>query len=236
MLLNGHEVVYFGHSAFLIKSAKGCSILIDPWISNPANKKRLEEFTRDVQFILVTHAHGDHLGDTLELARSFNSEVIAIYEITNYLGSRGISKLTGMNIGGTVRRSGVSFTMVEATHSSTISDGERVLPGGNPCGFIITLEDNFRIYHMGDTGLIGSLEHIAKIYKPNLLLIPIGGHYTMGPEEAAYTIEVLNPDIVVPMHYKTFPVIDVNVNDLLDKLPMNLRERVKVLQPGEVLR
>lgn len=236
MLLRGHELVYFGHSAFLIRTIKGTGILIDPWISNPANKKRLKEFAKEVHYILITHAHADHIGDTIDIARIYNSEIIAMFEITNYLGSKGISRLTGMNIGGTVKKGEISFTMVEATHSSTISEGERVLPGGNPCGFIITLEDGFRIYHMGDTGLIGSLEHIAKLYHPNLLLIPIGGHYTMGPEEAAYSAQILNPEIIVPMHYKTFPVIDVSVEDFISKLSPDLRERVKALSPGEVLR
>ncbi|MDI6851949.1 MAG: metal-dependent hydrolase [bacterium] len=235
MLLNGHKIVYFGHSAFLVISQKNKTILIDPWISNPVNNKKLESVVNEVDYILVTHAHSDHIGDAVEIARNYNSEIISNFEITNYLGSKGISKLSGMNIGGTLKRGEISFTMVEASHSSTILEGERSIPGGNPCGFIITLEDRFKIYHMGDTGLFGGLNYIAELYKPDLVMIPIGGHYTMGIEEAAYALKILKPSIIIPMHYRTFPVIDANPEKLIELLPSELKEGVKILNPGDLL-
>jgi len=236
MELNGHEIVYFGHSAFLIRSKGGVNILIDPWISNPSNTKKLEDFVEKVHYILLTHAHGDHLGDAIELGKKYNPEIIAIYEITNFLAEKGLKNVTGMNMGGTVKRDGVAFTMVEATHSSTITDAGKTLPGGNPCGFIVTLEDGLKVYHMGDTGLIGSIELIGKLYRPQVVLVPIGGHFTIGPEEAGLLMEILKPEVIIPMHYKTFPLIDVKVEEFIEKLSPDLRTRVKPLKPGEVLR
>ncbi len=235
MLLGGHKIVYFGHSAFLILTKGGHSILIDPWISNPSNNRKLEEFTKKVDLILITHGHGDHLGDAIEIAKKYDSEVISSYEITNYLRSKGVSKVTGMNIGGTVHREEVQITMVEATHSSTIYDGDKILPGGAATGFIVTLDNGHKIYHMGDTGLFCGLNYIAELYKPNVILIPIGGHFTMGLEEAAYAIKILKPDIIIPMHYKTFPVIDAEPSKLETLLPEEFKNKIQVLKPGEFL-
>jgi len=235
MLLKGHKIVYFGHSAFLVISQKGKTILIDPWLSNPVNKRTIDSVVNKVDFILITHGHGDHIGDAVEIGKRYNSEIISTFEITNYLGSKSLSRLSGMNIGGTLSREEISFTMVEASHSSTIYDGERAIPGGNPCGFIITLEDGLKIYHMGDTGLFGGLNYIAELYKPDIVMIPIGGHYTMGVVEASYALRILNPSIIIPMHYKTFPVIDADPEKLKELLPSELKERVKVLKPGDFL-
>lgn len=236
MKLNGHELVYFGHSAFLIKNKDGINTLIDPWISNPSNKRRLEEYVDNVDYILITHGHGDHIGDAEEIGKRYNAEVIAMFEVTNYLRSKGLEKLTGMNIGGTLKKENISFTMVEAAHSSTIHDGEKTFPGGSAAGFVISMEDGFTLYHMGDTGLFGGLKMITELYHPDLIMIPIGGHYTMGPREAAYAISVLNPKMIIPMHYRTFPVIDVSVEEFIKSLDLKIRERVIPLSPGEILR
>ncbi|HOK23563.1 MAG TPA: metal-dependent hydrolase [Candidatus Hydrothermia bacterium] len=229
----GRTLVYFGHSAFLIKSSSNVNILIDPWISNPINKAKIEEFTNRVHYILITHGHDDHVGDTLSIAKAFDAEVITNHEIANFLHFKGLNKLTGMNTGGTYRKDNLSFTMVEATHSSTIHDGERMIPGGNPVGFVVTLEDGYKLYHMGDTGLLGSLPMIAELYKPDILMIPIGGHYTMGPQEAAYTVSIIKPKVIIPMHYKTFPLIDVNLEEFIEKLSPAFKDRVIPLKPGD---
>uniref|UniRef100_A0A7C4JPS7 UPF0173 metal-dependent hydrolase ENT66_00335 n=1 Tax=Thermodesulfobacterium geofontis TaxID=1295609 RepID=A0A7C4JPS7_9BACT len=196
------KITFYGHSCFKIITEEGKKILIDPWISNPLAPKNVDLGPYD--FILITHAHGDHLGDTLKLARTAVTEVIAIHEIHQYLLKQGIPKVTGMNIGGTYKVNNLKFTMVPALHSSSFPDGGY---GGSACGFVITLENGTSIYHAGDTGLFYDMKLIGELYSPKVAFLPIGDHYVMGPKEAAKACDLIRPEIVIPMHYETFPIL-----------------------------
>ncbi|WP_038056272.1 metal-dependent hydrolase [Thermodesulfobacterium hydrogeniphilum] len=223
------EIVFYGHSCFKIVSEEGKKILIDPWISNPATPKDVDLGPYD--FILITHAHGDHLGDVLKLARTSVTEVIAIHEIQQFLLKNGVPKVTGMNIGGTYRVGNLKFTMVPAFHSSSFPDGSY---GGDPCGFVITLENGISIYHTGDTGLFYDMKLIAELYSPKIAILPIGDHYVMGPKEAAKACDLLRPEIVIPMHYGTFPILSGTVEEFEKELKKyNFPLTIVALNPGE---
>ncbi|MFN3921059.1 MAG: metal-dependent hydrolase [Caldimicrobium sp.] len=223
------EIVYYGHASFKIVSKEGKKILIDPWLSNPQAPKNVDLGPYD--YILITHAHGDHLGDVVKIARTAATEVIAIHEIQQYLLMKGIPKVTGMNIGGTYYVNGLSFTMVPALHSSSFPDGSY---GGEPCGFVITLENNLTLYHAGDTGLFGDMALIGELYQPEIAFLPIGDHYVMGPREAAKACQLIKAKKVIPMHYGTFPILRGTVSALLEELQKYpLKPEIISLKPGE---
>ncbi len=228
---DGVKIKYYGHSAFRLISPKGKIIFVDPWLSNP--KSPGKDFDK-VDLILITHGHGDHLGDAIEIANKTNSLVLAIYEISFYLSSKGVKNVQGMNKGGTFYFDDIKIIMTDATHSSGIEEGGRMFSGGEPCGFIISFENGFKIYHMGDTGLFGGLEYIEKIYKPDLVLIPIGSLFTMGPEEAAFAINILKPKYAIPMHFGTFPPLTGTPEEFIKKVKdYDVKTEIIVLNPGE---
>ncbi len=227
---NGIKVKYYGHSAFKITSPEGKVIFIDPWLSNPSSPGK--EYDK-ADIILLTHAHGDHLGDTLEIARNTSARVYAIHEISVYLQSKGIQNAIGMNIGGHVKDGNIEIIQTEATHSSSIQEGDNLIPGGDPAGFVIKMENGFKIYHTGDTGVFVGMQMIGELYKPDLVLLPIGSHYTMGPEEAAYACKLLKPKFVIPMHYGTFPVLTGTPEEFKKLIDPSLNIDVIVLKPGE---
>ncbi|RKZ01811.1 MAG: metal-dependent hydrolase [Candidatus Hydrothermota bacterium] len=229
----GVKVTWFGHSAFGLTSVTGKFLLIDPWIGNPSATRNFQNQIERIDLILITHGHGDHIGDTIALAKKHNPTVLAIYEVANYLQSKGVKRVVGMNKGGTYVFGGIKATMVDASHSSTIIEGGRAIPGGEAAGFIVEFENGFKVYHMGDTGLFGGLTLIAEFYKPNLVLIPIGGLFTFGPENAAFAIKILKPDWIIPMHYETFPALTGTPRDFKEALPPEFKDRVIVLKPGE---
>ncbi len=229
----GAKVTWFGHSAFKVDTPGGKVVLIDPWLDHPAAPAGAKESIQKADLIVVTHGHGDHIGNTVEIARNTGATVVAIYEITLYLSKKGLTNLVGMNIGGTYRHGDLAVTMVEATHSAAIDDNGTLIPGGDPTGIILTLENGFRIYHMGDTGLIGTLDAIRELYHPDLLLVPIGSLFTLGPEEAAYVVRKLDPRWIIPMHYKTFPVLTGTPEEFRNALAPEYRDRLIVLNPGE---
>lgn len=225
------KLTYYGHSCFKIETLQGKKIIIDPWLSHPKAPSKIDEGPYD--FILITHAHGDHLGDVLKLARSSATEVIAIHEIQQFLIKKGVPKATGMNIGGTYRVAGLSFIMVPALHSSSLPDGSY---GGEPCGFVVVLENGLTIYHAGDTGLFGDMSLIGELYSPQIALIPIGDHYVMGPREAAKACQLLRAPKVIPMHYGTFPILTGTVEEFLRELEKySFKPEIIPLAPGESL-
>jgi len=228
------RITFYGHSAFNVVTDRGLSIWIDPWTENPMAPAGIRPEGADL--VLVTHAHGDHLGNCMDIARSAATEVVAIHEIQQYLLSKGLPKVTGMNIGGTYRTKGVSITMVQAVHSSSIQDGENLLYGGAAAGFVVALEDGFTIYHAGDTALFGDMSLIGELYRPALAMLPIGDHYVMGPRQAAWAVKFIRPRIVIPMHYGTFPVLTGTVTAFRRELgALGLDCEVAALGPGEEL-
>ncbi len=223
------RITFYGHATFKVVTPGGVKILIDPWLSHPKAPAEVDRGPYDL--ILITHAHGDHLGDVLELARTAATEVVAIHEIQQYLMARGLPKATGMNIGGSYETRGLKITMVPAVHSSSFPDGTY---GGEACGFVITMEDGRRLYHAGDTGLFSDLALIGELYEPEIALLPIGDHYVMGPREAAKACELLKPKVVIPMHYGTFPLLTGTPEAFQEEVAARgLEILIKVLEPGE---
>jgi L-ascorbate metabolism protein UlaG (beta-lactamase superfamily) len=224
-------VTWFGHSAFLMKSPGGVSVLVDPWLENPNAPPSAKDVT-PVDLILVTHGHSDHLGETIRIAQRTQAQVVSIHEICLHLQKQGVIGAQGMNKGGTIAIAGVKITMVDAKHSSGLDGGGAVVPGGEPAGFVIEFENGFTVYHAGDTSVFGDMKIIADLYKPSLAILPIGGLYTMDPREAAYACRLLKPRYVVGMHYGTFPVLSGTPAQLKRLLPASMKKTVVELEPG----
>ncbi|WP_022853958.1 metal-dependent hydrolase [Thermodesulfatator atlanticus] len=228
------KITFYGHATFKIVSDEGTRILIDPWLDNP--KRPAERDIGPYDLILITHAHGDHLGNVFEIARTAATEVVSIHEIQQYLLARGIPNVTGMNIGGTYRTKGIVITMVPAFHSSSIQEDDNIIYGGDAAGFVIQLENGKTIYHAGDTGLFYDMKLIGELYQPEIAMLPIGDHYVMGPREAAKACELLQPKIVIPMHFGTFPLLTGTPQAFQEYLKHFAPQvEMKVLEPGETL-
>jgi L-ascorbate metabolism protein UlaG (beta-lactamase superfamily) len=242
------EVQWLGQAAMKITTPGGKVILIDPFLTKnpktPAQYKNLDAVGK-IDLILVTHAHGDHLGDAPELSAKNNAKIIAPNGLSLSLIELGVVKpaqVLRMNKSGTVSPigPGVKVTMVAAEHSSELSHRnpstgkDEIHVGGEAAGFIVELENGFKIWHMGDTGLFGDMKTIAEIYKPDLVMMPIGGHFTMGPVEAALaTREWIKPRFVIPMHYGTFAFLKGTPQEYKQALGQS-NTRVLVLNPGDV--
>ena len=201
------EIRWLGHSAFEIITDENVKILIDPFISNnPACPVPVEELKPDI--ILVTHGHADHLGDAMEISNLTQAPIAGTHELSLFLSKQGIRNIS-LNLGGSFVFRDIKFTMLEAKHSADIDIVEETAPGGIACGFLITFSDGTKIYHAGDAGLFGDMKTIiGEIYKPDIVLVPIGDKFTMGPFEAALATRWMNPKVVIPMHYNTFPPIE----------------------------
>jgi len=206
------KVTFFGHSAFLF-SQNNVSVLFDPFLKENPLRVGLN-YDVKADYILVSHGHRDHLGDTVELALRYNSKVISIFEISNYLASKGLDNLVPMNIGGEVKTDFGYVRMVMAIHSSSILDGESFLNGGFPAGFVVNFFGN-TIYFAGDTGLFGDMKIIGDLYSIDIALLPVGGHFTMDTRDALHAIDMLRPKLVIPMHFNTWPVISADVNSFI---------------------
>ncbi len=228
-------IKYLGHSCFYIQEGE-TSVIIDPYIENPLSVKsgKVEEFKRlNPKYLLITHAHLDHLGQA-DWFINKGSFVIAIFELFNHL--RNILpnvKGQGMNIGGNLNLGDINIKMVKASHSNSIIDEE-----GNPIylgeavGFIIEL-NNIKIYHMGDTGIMKDFELIGELYEPDIVLIPIGSLFTMGPKEAIRALKMLKPKIAIPMHYNTWPLIEQDPFKFKEKVEKEINTKVEILEVGE---
>lgn len=201
------EITWLGHSSFQLRLESGEVILLDPWLEG--NPKHPQGFHLSrVDAILVTHGHFDHIASVVDSAKKFDAQVFAIHEIATWLSSKGVGRTVGMNKGGTVDvAGGLKATMTHALHSSTIQDGEQMIPAGEAAGFVLHFADGRTAYFAGDTAVFGDMKLIAELYAPELCFLPIGDHYTMGPREAALACRLLNPKTVIPMHWGTFPAL-----------------------------
>lgn len=223
------QVSYHGHSVVKIKTGN-YTILIDPFINgNSLTDLQVENEKPDA--ILLTHAHNDHVGDTIELAKNSNAQVVAPVELAGYLGSKGLNTV-GMNLGGSHDFEFGTVKFTKAFHSSSYtSEEDGVIYGGMPAGILFKAEGK-TIYHAGDTEVFGDMEIIGKMNSIDLAFVPIGDFFTMGPEDAAYAVNLLNPKEVVPIHYNTFPPIKQDpehFKKLVDKAEVN------ILQVGGVI-
>jgi len=221
------KVTWLGHSAFLIEGSK--KVLVDPFISgNSLAPVKPDELECDI--IAVTHGHGDHLGDAIFISKRKNVPVVAIYELAEYINSKGANAV-GMNFSGTYEHEGVKLTMVPALHSSGITESGFAHSGGLPAGFVIEM-DGKRVYHAGDTGLFGDMKIIGEVYKPDIALLPIGGLFTMDTKLAVIAAKWIRPKVVIPMHYNTWPPIKANPEDMRAELEKEGIE-LAVLKPGQ---
>ena len=214
------ELTWLGHSAFRVESPGGKRIYVDPFLhGNPKCPEHELEPDR-CDLIVVTHGHGDHLGDTVAIHGRFGCPVVAQVELRGWLTGRGVAddgQACAINKGGTCAVEGVKITLTDANHSSSTPDGTYT---GESCGVVLELEDGFRMYFAGDTNVFGDMSLIGRIYSPDVAVLPIGDHFTMGPREAAVALELLGVKRCVPSHYGTF--------GLLTGTPEQLRE----LAPG----
>jgi len=198
------KLKYFSHSAFQITTESCKIILIDPFITgNPTATLKSEDVNAD--YIILTHAHGDHIGDAFEIAKRCDSLIIAVNELANYAISKGL-KAHNMHIGGSYNFDFGKVKFTIAHHGSLTPDGHY---GGEPAGVIVTA-DGKSIYHTGDTGLFYDMKLIGEMDKINYMLLPIGDNFTMGIADAVKAVELTNPDYAIPMHYNTFPVIEAD--------------------------
>jgi len=232
----GVKITYLGHSAFQFISPKGLIIYIDPFLSrNPKTPPEMRAVEK-ADLILVTHGHGDRVGDTLAIAERTNAKIVVMPELGKYLTRKGAKNVTGMNKGGTYTTQDISITMVHALHSSSVTEGGQDIYTGDPAGFVVRFENGFTLYHAGDTGVFGDMKIIGEIYKPEISLLPIGGHFTMDPREATHAAKLLGSKYVIPMHYGTFPMLTGTVEEFLRLMKEVPQARVIVLKPGETLR
>jgi L-ascorbate metabolism protein UlaG (beta-lactamase superfamily) len=232
----GFALTWLGHNTFKLVTRGGRIVLIDPWVEgNPACPKDQRTFDK-LDVMTISHGHGDHMGDAVTLGKKFKPTIVCNYEIHQYLSRKGVTNTSPMNKGGTQEAAGLKFTMVHAIHSSGIEDGGAMIYGGEPCGFVITLEDGTRIYHAGDTAVCAEMALIAEIYAPEIALLPIGDLYTMSPREAAVAARMLKPKWIVPAHYGTFPALTGTPEALCEELAkQGVTAEVVVLRPGETL-
>lgn len=219
-------LTWYGHAALGLETG-GSHILIDPFFSgNPAAITSADAVQAD--FILVTHGHGDHLGDTVAIARRTGALVISNFEIASWLGNQGI-KTHPQHIGGGYRHPFGYLKLTPALHGSALPDGSY---GGNPAGFLIATNDDKKIYIAGDTGLFGDMKLIGE-EGLDLAVIPIGDNFTMGPDDALRAVRLLLPKVVIPIHYGTWELIDQDPLAWAGRVEKETGVRVVVLKPGE---
>jgi L-ascorbate metabolism protein UlaG (beta-lactamase superfamily) len=231
-LPDGIKITWLGHSTFRIETPGGKKLLIDPWVmGNPACPEDLKD-PGPLDAMLVTHAHFDHIGDAVELGKKTSAPIVAIAETGKWLASKGLDNIIDMNIGGTVEVAGCRAHMVNAVHSCGITDGDQIIYGGSAAGWVIEFADGFKLYHAGDTAVFSDMALIGRLLQPDIALLPIGDHYTMGPREAAVALELLGVKRCVPCHYGTFPLL-TGTPDELRKLAPDVD--VIAPDPGETI-
>ena len=231
-LPDGIKITWLGHSTFIVQAPGGQRILVDPWVmGNPACPDELKD-PGPIDGMLVTHAHFDHIGDAVELGKRTAAPILSIPETSAWLGSKGLENLVEMNKGGTVSFVGCRVHMVHAVHSCGITDGDQILYGGEAAGYVIEFENGFKLYHAGDTAVFSDMALIGKLLDPDVALLPIGDHYTMGPRSAAEAVRLLGVKTVIPMHFGTFPVLTGTPDQLRDEAKDVEGLEVVALEPG----
>jgi L-ascorbate metabolism protein UlaG (beta-lactamase superfamily) len=224
-------LTWLGHASFRLDTPGGKRVYVDPWLNGNPKCPESELEPERVDLIALTHGHGDHVGDTVALAQRFDCPVVALVELRGWLAGQGLpaDMSQAPNKGGTAHAAGIKITLTDANHSSSADDGTYL---GEPAGLVLELEDGFTIYFAGDTNVFGDMALIRRIYEPDVAVLPIGDHFTMGPREAAVALELLGVERCVPSHYATFPLLTGTPEELRGLAP-----GVEVLapEPGETI-
>ncbi len=219
------KIKFLGHATFYLEIGD-CKVLVDPFIDeNPIAEAKAGDFN-DIDYIFITHGHGDHIGDTISIARKSKAKVVANPEICSYLRKFDIDIIT-MQFGSYIKTKFGEVKMVPATHSSSIKVGDDNIYGGLACGYIFKDRES-KVYHAGDTGITMEMS-LLKDEKIDVALLPVGGHYTMGVQEIDKALELIDPKLFIPMHYNTWDIIKVDIDELKDKY----RDKVIVLDIGQ---
>ena len=225
-------ITWFGHSTFLIRTPGGRRLLFDPWFAdNPVCPPSMKK-PPAVDLVLLSHGHSDHIGDVLAAARDGGPTVIGIFELCDWLGRKGLSRLAPLNKGGSLDIAGLRVTMTDARHSSGFVDNGQMVYLGESAGYVVRLEDGRSIYFAGDTCLFGDMRLIGELYRPEIAFLPIGDRFTMDPAAAARACEFLGVRQVVPMHWGTFPML-TGQPSALRTLVEPKGVQVLELKPGE---
>ena len=219
------KLTYIAHAAFILSDGQH-TLAIDPFITgNPNATIKSNEVKPN--FIFVTHAHGDHLGDTIELAKANDSLVICVYELANFIAEQGV-RTHGMQVGGEYNFPFGSLRLTIAHHGSKASNGEYM----GPAAGVVAQIGGKKVYHCGDTGLFLDMKLIGEIAQPDIMLVPIGNNFTMGINDAVKAFEFVKPQLAIPMHYNTFPVIEADPNEFATKVE-KIGTKVKIMAFGE---
>jgi L-ascorbate metabolism protein UlaG (beta-lactamase superfamily) len=222
------RITWYGHSAFKIEF-DGKSILLDPFISGSGYKGGVPDVAKGVTHIGLTHGHGDHVGDTVQIAKQTGATVISSFEIVTWLQGQGVEKVEPMNTGGGITIDGFTITLVQAFHSSGELVNGVFAQLGHPTGIIIEAKGQPTVYHLGDTALFGDMKLINELYQPKIGFVPIGDRFTMGARTAAYAVNnFFDFDIVVPCHYATFGLLDQSADNFKSQVT---KASTKILVP-----
>jgi L-ascorbate metabolism protein UlaG (beta-lactamase superfamily) len=232
--LKGTSLTWLGHATVLVVTPKGTTILIDPFLEHNPSFPKDYKLPEKIDLILATHGHSDHIADVVPVAKKTGAPVVGMVELVGWFQSKGLEKLIGMNMGGSYTQGEVTVTMIEAKHSSGIQDGDKIIYGGEPAGFVIAIEGGPVLLHAGDTTVFSDMKLIAELYKPELGMLPIGGKYTMGPREAAMAAKYLELKSVLPIHFGTMPELAGTPEELEQHLGDIGIEVIKV-RPGHPL-
>jgi L-ascorbate metabolism protein UlaG (beta-lactamase superfamily) len=228
------SITWLGHSTFVVGLPDGRRLLFDPWLGNPNCPTAFAkaDALKPIDLILVSHGHTDHVADAAAAARATGAPVVCVFELGILLTQRGLQNVKDMGIGGTQRFGDLAVTMTNAVHSGSVDEDNKIVYAGGATGFIVRAPKTPTIYFAGDTALFGDMKIIGEIYKPEIAFLPIGDHYTMGPDTAAIAAEWLGVRQVVPMHWGTFPLLTGTPADLKSHLAKTSIE-VLELKPGE---
>jgi len=226
-------MTWLGHAAFRFDTPAGTRGYVDPWLTGNPSCPDGEQQAERADLIALTHGHEDHVGDTVALHQRFGCPVVAPVELRGWLAAQGVATegmTHAINKGGTATVADVRMTMTDANHSSSSHDGTYL---GEPCGIVFRIENGPTVYFAGDTNVFGDMALIARIYSPDVAVLPIGDHFTMGPEEAAVALELLEVGTCVPSHYGTFPLLSGTPEELRRLAPAGVD--IRDAAPGETI-